>query len=107
MDTKRFATYHGVKVEIVEERRVAGGVAVDVRKPDSAVDWPWTVTTFSTAKCNLVFDSTTPGANQFAVWSSNPNFVDWRTNPWGTDLWRANLQGTDLWRANHPQRRND
>ncbi len=39
-----FFLYGTVRVEVCAARHITGGVAVDVRKPADATDWPWSVT---------------------------------------------------------------
>ena len=53
MKTKGTATYAGQRVIIVDRRHIPGGVCCDVKKPEDAKDWPWTVTGFSVPECRL------------------------------------------------------
>ncbi|MFY0540044.1 hypothetical protein [Nannocystis pusilla] len=47
------ARYYGQLVIVSSQWHVAGGVACRVRRHPDAVDWPWTVTEFTTAQHQL------------------------------------------------------
>lgn len=51
----KLARYYGHLVEVTCTRRVAGGVACDVRRADT--DWPWTVERFTCAESQLVYEA--------------------------------------------------